>query len=265
MSEKHKGKFDIILLILLPLISALLSLILKTNFLVSSLLFFGLPSLYLSLRTTKAILRSIIFTIPFSLFMFLVVDHLAVLDNSWYVPHSVLPSRIFGTVPFEDVVWFFLLVYFIVIFYEHFFDKGKHKNIDSHMKYLSYIIISLLIIFFLLLFSNSKLLNIDYFYLKAGLLFVLIPTLAFLIEFPKFISKFIKTAPYFFYVGILNELVGLQLNHWTFPGKHFIGWVTISGQTFPFEEFFFFTMVFATCVLCYFEFFDDDKLLKIKR
>jgi hypothetical protein len=265
MKKKDKVKFDLILLILIPLVSALFSLIFRSNFLTSTLLFFGLPSLYLSLRTKKAIWRSLIFAVSFSIFMVLTVDHLGVLDNSWYVPYSVISSRIFGTIPLEDVIWSFLLTYFIVIFYEHFFDKAKHRDIGSHLKYFSYITISLLSIFLLLLFSNSKLLKIDYFYLKAGLLFTLIPSLAFLVEFPKFVSKFMKTAPYFFYVGLLVELVGLQLNQWTFPGKHFIGWVTISGQTFPFEELFFFISIFAICVLTYFEFFDDDKLLKTGR
>ncbi len=48
-------KLDVLVLILLPVIAALGSLYLRANFLVSTFLFFGLPSLYLSWRTSKAV------------------------------------------------------------------------------------------------------------------------------------------------------------------------------------------------------------------
>lgn len=112
---------------------------------------------------------------------------------------------------------------------------------------------------------NANIFLIDYFYIKSGLLFLLFPTLAFLITFPKYISKFLKTVPYFFYLGLLQELTALHLGHWSFTGKNIINMVTIFEYKFPVEELFFWLMIFSFTVLTYFEFFDDEKLNKIKK
>jgi hypothetical protein len=116
----------------------------------------------------------------------------------------------------------------------------------------------------LLVLNGSTLPRIEYFYLKGGITLVLLPTIAFLVTFPGFVSKFFKTATYFFYAGLLQELTALQLGHWSFPGKNFIGWITILGYRFPYEELFFWLIVFSSCVLAYFEFFDDDEIRVIK-
>lgn len=257
--ERDKKKLDIILLILFPILSVFISLKFGTNFLISFLFFSGLPALYLSFRAPKAILRSIIFALPFSVIGGLFFDHLAVLDNSWHVP-TIFPFRIFNTVPLEDLIWAFLLVYLTVIFYEHFLDHGEHKMVDIRMKYFAYIVIPSFTIFLLLVFTNPTLLKVKYFYLKGGMTLILVPTIAFLMKFPKFVPKFLKTATYFFYVGLLQELTALQLGHWSFLGRNFIGWVSIFGFRFPYEELFFWLVIFATCVLSYFEFFDDEEL-----
>jgi hypothetical protein len=261
--NKDLRMLDIALLIFFPVLAVVLSFIFNTPYLISTFLFFGIPGLYLSFRTQKAVLRSLIFAFIGSISGTLVVDHLAALDNSWYT-RSMFSYRIFNTVSFDDLIWAFLIFYLVIIFYEHFFDKSKHKIIGSHMKYFAVLTISSCTIFLLLLFTNPALLKIKYFYFFGGIAVLLIPTLAFLIEFPKFISKFLKTAPYFFYLGLLDELTALQLDQWWFPGKNFIGWVTILNFRLPYEEVFFFLMISAINILCFFEFFDDDRLWRKK-
>lgn len=131
--NKTIKKIDVIILSLSPIIAALVSVLLKTNFLISTFLFLGIPSLYLSIRTKKAIGRAAIFALLF-ITVGSILDHLAVINSIWFVP-TIFPFRIFGTVPAEDYVWAFMLVYLIIIYYEHFLDKGKHKLIAPHMKY----------------------------------------------------------------------------------------------------------------------------------
>ena len=75
-------KIDIVLMILLPIVAAALTLIFRTNFLISTLLFFGLPALYLSLRKPEIVPRSLIFTALFSIPLSIVIDYLAVMDKS---------------------------------------------------------------------------------------------------------------------------------------------------------------------------------------
>ena len=67
--------------------------------------------------------------------------------------------------------------------------------------------------------------------------------------------------PYFVALGLSQELTGLRLKYWSFPGTHYIGWVTIINYKFPMEELLFWIIIFSTCVLCYFEFMDDNHVL----
>jgi hypothetical protein len=252
-------KLDIILLIVLPVMSVFLSLQINANFLTSTLLFFGLPSLWLSIRTPQKINKTLLFAFIFSIPLGIVIDYVATIDGSWLVPHTVFPFRLFGVIPIEDLIWAFFLAYSIVIFYEHFLDKGKQELVDRRMKYLIWPLIILLLVFFLILFVNPKSLSIPYSYLWVGLLFGFLPSITFLSLFPRLLSKYVKTASYFFLLSMVFEITGLQLKQWTFPGNNFIGWLEIMGYRFPFEEFFFWFILASITILSYYEFFDDDR------
>src|SRR5581483_715107 len=99
--------YDLLVLAFIPILASFLSLGLNLNFFFSTLFFFFLPSVYLSIRTRNAILRSLLFAIPFSVVSVLLIDHMAVLDLSWYVPTTMFNFRIFNTVPIEDLFWGF--------------------------------------------------------------------------------------------------------------------------------------------------------------
>lgn len=260
--QKHSllsKKIDIIFLILSPIFATFVSLTFKTNFLISTLLFFGIPAIYLSWRNTHAIKKSFLFSSIIGIFGAFVIDYFATVGGFWFVPKTVFPLRLLGVVPIEDLIWGFLLVYGIVMFYEHFLDKGKHNLKDTNLKYLIISLIFIFITFFLIYLFKPFLLVIPYFYIKAGIIIILFPIISFLSFFPKLISKFIKAGTYFFIQGILFELTGLTLNQWNFDGTNFIGWVQILNLKFPLEEFVFWMVLFSTCVLSYYEFFDDDR------
>jgi len=259
--EKDLRTLDITVLAFSPLLAGIISNFLNLNFLFSHILFLGVPALYLSYRTQKAILRALVFSALF-IIPGIFLDHLAVTDKSWFVPNSLFNFRVFGTVPMEDIVFGFLLAYLIVIFYEHFFDKSKHRILEGFGRFYPYLLIPLIMLSLLLVLTKSSLLDVNYFYLKAGIVFLIITALAFVFKFPKFISIFLKTVPYFFFLGLLEEITALRLGHWEFLGKHIIGWVNIMNYKFPIEELLFYVVLFSVAVITYFEFFDDAKLRK---
>jgi hypothetical protein len=187
----------------------------------------------------------------------LVFDHLAVIDQSWYVPFSAFPFRILGTIPVEDAIWGLLLGFFIILFYEHFLDRGSDVVLHPHMRFVFAFFSVLLIVFFLVLAIRPDF-HIPYLYFLGGIFLILLPTVAMLAMHPELIKKVAITSAYFFPLGLLVELVGLRLNQWSFPGTNFIGYVELLGYRFPFEEFFFYFVLFAACVLAFYEFFDDD-------
>lgn len=257
---KFMKKVDIVLLVLFPIVAVVLSLAIEANFLTSTLLFFGLPSLWLSFRTRHQVAKTFLFALVLTVPMAFFVDYVAMVSGAWFVPETVFPFRVLNVVPVEDFIWGFLLVYSIVIFYEHFLDKGKQELIDKRMKYLIWPWVSLLLVFFAIYFTSPVLLNIQYAYLWIGMLFVLLPAVTSLVFFPRLLSKYVKTASYFFVLAVSFELTSLHLNQWSFPEDgYFIGWVEILGFRFPFEEFFFWIVLAAIAVLSYYEFFDDDR------
>ncbi len=253
-------KLDILALILFPLLATVISLTFKTNLLISSFLFWGLLAIYFGFRTKRAVLRSLTFSLSAGVIFAIVIDLLGSLDNAWYTP-TIFNFRILGA-PIENFIWNILFTFTILIIYEHFFDKGKHKLFGKRMSYLFLWLLSQLLVVLLLFIAKPEVLTIPYFYLKAGLFFIFFPLIGFLAFFPKFISPFVKIGSYIFIVALINELVALHLSHWRFPGVNFIGWVELLGYKFPFEEFIFFICLSSIALLCYFEFFDDDQLVK---
>ncbi|HCX26022.1 MAG: hypothetical protein UX01_C0004G0002 [Candidatus Collierbacteria bacterium GW2011_GWB2_45_17] len=178
-------KLDIFLLILFPLISVTLSLFFKVNFLTSILLFYGLPSLWFSIRTSRQILKTFIFSLFISIPFGLIADYIATVDRAWLITSTVFPFRIFGVVPIEDLIWGFFVVYSTVIVYEHFLDKGKHELIDKRMKYLMWPLLSVLSLFLITFFTKPEILNLKFAYLYIGLFFFLLPTVSMLSFFPR--------------------------------------------------------------------------------
>ncbi len=258
MSRKNK-LVDILILIALMLAAAVFTVILSVDKFISVLLFFGLPCLYLIFRDSTTLKKSFVFAFLFSIPLSVFVDTLAVFDGGWYVPHSIVPYRLFGAATFE--VWLFglLWVLFAVLFYEYFFDH--HRASDWFPK----IYTKLLYLFALLVigvtaafFINAAPLIIPYFYTWVSLIFVLPPLIWFLIRKSKFLLRFTVQGIYFCILLLAYEIAALQIGLWSFPGVHFIGWVNLFGYSFPFEEFVFW-MIFATpSILAYYEYFADD-------
>ncbi len=257
--ENNLRKWDIGLMIFFPIFAVVVSLMIKANFLTSTLLFFGLPSLWLSYRRKDRVIKTFLFSILFSVPLTIIVDYIATIDKSWYVPTTVFGFRLFNVIPIEDFIWGFFLFYLTIIFYQHFLDRGQNKIINSRMKYLvAFLGIGLFLFFMLFLFKPGAL-RIKYAYLWIGLLIVLIPCILFLWKYPKLLPRYLKATSYFFVLAFMFELTGLQLGQWTFPGTNFIGWVEMAHHRFPIEEFFFWFCMSTIWILSYFEFFDDNR------
>lgn len=254
---------DLIALISLPAIVAIFAVVFKLNYFITTLLFFGLPGLYLSLKDKTKIKRNFIFSTFFTV-PAIYVDYMAERALSWAEPSSIANFRVGGVVPVETILWFFLLSYLIIAFYEHFFDHTTHKTVGRHMKILFALATLGTAGFIVPLLMNKQHPIISFFYLKLGLVLGLIPLSIFLIKFPRFITALLKTAPYFLALSILNEFVGLHNGHWFFPGHQFIGWIGVGAYRIPYEELIFWMILFSSIVIAYFEVFDDNRL-KFKR
>lgn len=271
---KQNKKIDLVILILLPILTVLISLAFKTNFLISTLLFFGLPSIWLSFRHKGAIKKSFLFSILFTVPLVFIVDYIMVVSKGWYIIDTVFSFRLFKLIALEQFIWGILFCYFLIMFYEYFLDRPEKKSIFEFLKLtrpkskgainkamedLSWFLFLCLLIFFIILTIEPQILKIHFPYLILGTIIILIPLTLFLFKFPNFWLRFIKATLYFAYLAVIVEFIGIKLHHWIFPGTEFLGLIPFFGFIIPFEEYFFYFTLGAAGFLAYYEFFDDDR------
>lgn len=255
-------KIDFIAIILFPLIVfiSVFFFDLQINYFTSLILIFGIPSIYLSFKTKKVIGKVALFSLLVSIPFAFIFELVALGDNSWTVPHSILPYRLLGLIPLEDFLWMFLVTYIILLFYEHFCDKKLTPQISKRMKIMDRVLYISALILLVIFLIDKDLLNIPYFYLYAGIVLFIIPITFFIFRYPHFIVPFFKVSAFFFYVHLLFELVGLKLNHWNFPGEHYLWIISLFGLRFPIEEFLFVIVLGGFAACSYYEFFTDKKI-----
>ncbi len=246
---------DTIALLTLPFLSGALCLFFDANLLVLTLFFFGLPALLLSVRQPTHIKKVLFFSLVTAIPVAIIIDYLCVADQSWYVFESVFP-RLFGKVVVEDILWLVLMTYDICFLSEYF--KQSHSQIHKHITRIAAIFGILLFLFLAFVFMSPETLQIPYAYLWIGLLFVVLPIILFLPQFPQFLKIFITISFLFIPTLLLAELTGLKLNLWEFSGGHLLGHVSLFGLSFPFEELIFFIILSISATLSYYEFFANN-------
>jgi hypothetical protein len=253
---------DIAVMIAVPILATLITLTFQTNLLTSILMFFGVPCVYLTYRNPGIFKKSFAFAFLLSITLSAFIDAFAAVNGSWVVPESLFPFKILGVATVEVYIYGLLWVLYAVLFYEHFFDKGKKKDkISPHVKYLIGISVVLVAYALIAFFVNTDLLYIPYFYLLCGIVLVIIPLVLFLAKYPKFIPRYAFTAVYFFLVLFLFEIAALYVGQWIFPAQDFIGFVNVFGFSFPFEELIIWMVAATAACLSYYEFFADDHLI----
>ena len=237
----------------------MLSEIWRLNYLTSTLLFFGVPSVYISLRRPSIIKKTLIFTLVFATPMIYILDYMAYVDLSWWVPGSAF-RILHNSIPIEDVPWSYLWVYYAVSFWEFFLDHDRVKvHIDHHFRFLIAVLASLSVLFFGAYFFKPEILMQNYFYLKLGIVFIIIPMTAVLVKFPHLLRKIIILGAYFFMVNLLTEFVGLRQVQWAFIGKNYIDTFSWMGYKIPLEEIVFYWILSVPAIICWYEYFADDR------
>jgi len=253
----------LLFLLIFPIISITLSLIFQVNFITSVILFFGLPSLYLSIKNPRIIIKTSIFSFLFSVPLTFIFDYLLVQDNAWYIVQTIFPFRLLGVVAIEQFTFSFLWIFFVISMYENFFDRKtvlKRERIISRPMLL-FGLLAILASFILmgLILVGSPAIVVPFAYAIFGLIVGIIPISLFLLHFPGFFLRFIKITIYFFLLSLLVEYVGLNLNQWTFPGQHYLWKIESLGFSFPIEEVVFYFILSTPGLLVYYEYLDDDR------
>lgn len=248
---------DHLIIIGLILLSIPITVFAEVNFLTSTLLFFGLPSAYLIWRRPQNIKKATLGGIILGLGLGFPFDFVAEYNNAWgWGADFFLPAHFFGVVSLDVLVWFFLWVFLVVAYYEHFIEHDRTKRISPKAKWVAVagLVISVLVI---LLWKVAPLaLTFDYAYATLGIMTFLI--CAFLLtKNTRLIEKILKVLPFFVFMYLAYEVTALHMNLWTFPGAY-LGSVKIGSIEFPLEELVVWIIASSAIVATYYEFCIDD-------
>jgi len=255
-------RIDVVVMIIFPIFAAILTIVFKTNFLISTLLFFGLPSLYIAVRNSGILRKSLIFGLLLGTIFYVVLDPLAAVNGAWLITSTIFSFKFLGVVTIENYIFALLWVFLAILFYEHFFDRGREGDtIAPSIRYLIYPFAVLITFIIALFYLKQGWLHIPYFYLVAGTIFAIIPLGLFLYNFPTFLRRFVVVGLYFAILLLLFEVVALRNGQWIFPSTSFLGFVSVFGYKFPIEELFVWIIAATPGLLSYYEFFADDRKL----
>lgn len=246
------------ILYILPLVAVVFSLVMHTNYLGSMILFWGVPSLLLTIWAPKRAIKTALLALSATIFL-MNLDIIFYATQQWYVLSTIFSHRLLGIVAWEDILYFFLFVYFPVIFWEHFYERQVHEHLwTRRMTQLTITSILFLLVIVAIWTWIPTLLQIPYFYFIATVILMVIPLVVEVRSHPRLSLKFVRVGLYFAYVAILYELTGLYLGLWNYPSHQFIGWIEIVGLRFPIEELFAWILLGAAAILSWYEYFDDD-------
>ena len=251
-----KKKIELISIIIYYVLISLIIGFFKLGYLLGAILYSGFPAIYITLKRKIIFRKTCLFSLLVTFPLVLVFDHIATINQAWY-ENATMGIRILNSFPIDTFIWIFLYVYFIIAFYEYFFDTDRIKKFFSkNIKHLIYILGGIVLMFGIIYAINKSLFIIPYFYAFFVLLLFILPPLLILLKCPRLMKKIIYQSLYFFLLSIIYEITALYANHWSFPGEY-IGFVELFSFRFPFEEFLW-LMFCVPSILSIYEFFADD-------
>jgi hypothetical protein len=259
--KKYSYKLDILILIILLVLAVIYSILTKDLF-IGKNLFSGMalmlpPIVYLGIRKKKNWKKLLIASATFGMLFGLALSFYAEATKSWSTYTPVFGFRVFGLSSLEEIIGQGMMAMIIFTFYEHFFDNENNKNLNK--RYISAILIGLIgtsILIITRYIAPAKFDTFEYPYVVIGTI-AIIPLIYAVIKKPALLPKLGLTALYFFMFWLVIEFQAVAYNYWMYPGNY-IGWVEILGVRYPFEELFYWMLLYAPTLVVYYEFSMDD-------
>lgn len=260
--RKNNKKRDLVVLFTLFIFACFITYYFKVGIMLSGIVYFLLPAVYLSVVEKKNLLKGVIITFMTSFPVILITCSLFEYNKVWDYGnklHLLLPMMVKGHVPFDIIIWGMSWLMYLYLFYEHFIDKKKAKIVNFKKLAIVSFVIYLILILILVAFQHFP-----------GVLLIPYPyftfcTAIFILCLPLYYTNFkvfkhsLLVIPFFFMVHAGQEYTSLLSGHWTFPGQY-LYMLPFFGFYIPVEELLFW-LVFGSGFTCfiYEELFDNDK------
>ena len=249
---------DLLIVAFIQCVALFLMWKLETNFLISAILVFGIPTCYLLWRSQKQAVKIIFAASVIGVLGGFVFAFAPELNGAWQYGEGIIFPRILGVVPVDELIWSFVCCAFIIAFYEHFIDRSRKRQPMSAASLMLVLLLSgLSVINALLFYFVPELLNVPYAYLTVASVVTVVFLAASLLR-PSLVFHALPMAIYFTVVNLVYEIVSLHNDHWYFPGEY-LGWVSVGGISLPLEEFVFFILLFSVVIAVFYELFFDNQ------
>lgn len=262
LKNTKENRIDLMILICWTILVTFLALVVfKTGKpYILTFFYWVVPTFYLFWRYKLSIKKVLLGSLLIGFVIPLPFDFLSNFNEAWFIPAKALwiPIKLFNVLPIDELIWFFFLALYTITFYEAFVDDGRVLRISKNFfkALIFYFSVSILVFFFFFIFRNS--LTVPFPYLTIVMFFSFPPIIYLLRKRPEFMGKFSFAMAFFFFVALNFEVTAVSLGHWGFQGEY-IGTVTLFGQTFPFEEFFYWILLYPATAISYYELFVDDE------
>lgn len=186
------------------------------------------------------------------------VDVLLSCSGAWITAARIFPFGV-SCISIEELLWVLFLVFYTIVFYEHFCDDENIFRLSKKLKYFIPISVSLFLLILLLALSSYDLGSISYAYFKVGVIGVVPIILYLALARRNLLKKLIPVIVYFFFFDLIMEISAVRNNGWSFPDiENYIGTITVFGAMFPLEELVFWMILSPAFLLTYYEIYVDD-------
>lgn len=230
----------------------------QANFLVSTLLFFGVPSAYLIWRRPQNIKKAGVAGIVLGLILGFSFDFVAEFNGAWgWDADFALPVYLFGIVSLDVLVWFFLWVFLVIAFYEYFIENDRLTRISPRAWRVALGGVALAASVVGIWKIAPQFLILEYAYAQLGALTFIVCALL-LYRNPRLFWKVSRVVPFFVFMYLAYEVTALSMGLWTFPGAY-LGSIALGHISFPIEELIVWIISSSAVVATYYEYCIDDE------
>ena len=216
-----------------------------------------MPALYLLYQNIGHFRKAAIGASILSILLFS-FDFIAEFNGAWgWNVDFVIPYVFWNVVSADIMVWYFLWMFLIILFYEHFLEHDRSRRISRHaipVASAGVFIATLVVVTYI---NIPHVLIIPYAYAILSAITLLICAVE-LFRRPRLASKVAKTIPYFAILFMAYEITALHTGLWTFPGMY-VGFISISGLVFPLEELVVWILTSSASAALYYEFTVGDE------
>ncbi len=245
---------DLLIVSLLIIISLGVWVLFSLKPLMGFFLFACIPLAYLSLRGALPWKKILFGSIVLGLFLGTFFDLIQSFNRAWIV-NLVIPWKVLGVLPIDNILGYFFMTLLVLSFYEYFFDP--QTTLAPRFYKASLLILAIVLAVLIVFFVKSEWFILPYSYLIGGIAAALV-TIAGLMRHSELLDSVLRMTAYFFIVWFLVELSALRTGGWSFAGQY-LGWVQVFGVGFPFEEMFFWMLWYTPFLIIMYSYLMRDK------